>query len=106
MSLKHKIRLSKFLISLAFSVGYAAYFAYALYFYLTFRTGLGIALLCLIAVALALSVVVTAVSYRVNLKGAKSRACIGLLKWRNIRFSCFARALRSRSFFPPYIPQT
>lgn len=71
MSLKHKIRLSKFLISLAFSVGYAAYFAYALYFYLTFRTGLGIALLCLIAVALALSVVVTAVSYRVSLKGAK-----------------------------------
>ncbi|HIY46032.1 MAG TPA: hypothetical protein H9731_05920 [Candidatus Borkfalkia excrementipullorum] len=71
MSFKRKIRVSKFLISLGFSVGYAAYFAYALYFYLTYRTGLGIALLCLIAIALALSVVVTAVSYRVNLKGAK-----------------------------------
>ena len=71
MSFKRKIRRSKFLLSLAFSAGYAAYFAYALYFYLTYRTGLGIALLCLIAVALALSVVVTAVSYRVNLKGAK-----------------------------------
>ena len=71
MSFKRKIRVSKFLISLGFSVGYAAYFAYALYFYLTYRTGLGIALLCLIAIALALSVVVTAVSYRVNLRGAK-----------------------------------
>lgn len=71
MSFKKRIRRSKFIISLIFCIGYAAYFAYALYFYLTYRTGLGIALLCLIAVALALSVVVTAVSYRVNLKGAK-----------------------------------
>ena len=71
MSFRKKLRKSKFIFSLAFSVGYAAYFAYALYFYLTYRTALGIALLCLIAVALALSITVTAVSYRVNLKGAK-----------------------------------
>ena len=71
MSFRKKIRRSKFLFSLAFCLGYAAYFAYALYFYLTYRTALGIALLCMIAVALALSVAVTAVSYRVNLRGAK-----------------------------------
>ena len=71
MSIRKKIRTSKFIFSLAFSVGYAAYFAYALYFYLTYRTALGIALLCLIAVAFGLSATVTAVSYRVNLRGAK-----------------------------------
>ena len=71
MDLKKKIRISKFFISLGFSVGYAAYFAYSLYYYLTYRSGLGIALLCLIALALALSIVVTAVSYRINLKGAR-----------------------------------
>lgn len=71
MDLKKKIRISKFFISLGFSVGYAAYFAYSLYYYLTYRSGLGIALLCLIALALALSIIVTAVSYRINLKGAR-----------------------------------
>ena len=71
MSFRKKLRTSKFIFSLAFSIGYTAYFAYALYFYLTYRSALGIALLCLIAVALALSAVVTAVSYRVNLRGAK-----------------------------------
>ena len=71
MSFRKKLRKSKFIVSLAFSAGYAVYFAYSLYFYLTYRTALGIVLLCLIAVALSLSITVTAVNYRVNLKGAK-----------------------------------
>lgn len=95
MSLKRKIRLSKFLISLTFSVGYGLYFAYALYYYLTYRTGLGIALLCMIAVALALNITVTAVNYRVNMKGAKKPRVHRFIKMAkySVQLLCSAFAL-------------
>lgn len=70
MSFKKKIKTSKFIFSLIFLIGYAAYSAYAVYYYLTYRSALGIVLLCLIGVALALSVFVTFLSYRINLKNA------------------------------------
>ncbi len=70
MNFRKKIKVSKFILSCIFLTGYAAYAVYALYYYLTFRSALGIALLCLIGVALTLSFVITFLSYRINLREA------------------------------------
>lgn len=68
MSLKEKIKRSRFIISCIFFAGYAVYAAYATYYYRTFRNGLSIALLVLIATTFILAAAVTFVSYRINLK--------------------------------------
>lgn len=70
MGFKTKIKKSRFILSCIFLTGYAAYTVYALYYYLTFGTALGIVLLCLIGIALVLSATVTFLSYRINLKDA------------------------------------
>ena len=68
MSLKEKIKRSRFALSCIFFAGYAAYAVYAAYYYRTFRNALSIALLALIAATFALTATVTFVSYRINLK--------------------------------------
>lgn len=68
MSLKEKIKRSRFVLSCIFFAGYAAYAVYAAYYYRTFRNALSIALLALIAATFALTATVTFVSYRINLK--------------------------------------
>ena len=95
MGFKTKIKKSRFILSCIFLTGYAAYTAYALYYYLKFGTVLGILLLCLIGVALALSAVVTFLSYRINLKDAprpKLHRFIKIAKY-SIQLLCSAISL-------------
>ena len=70
MGIQGKIRKSRFILSCVFLTGYAAYTVYALYYYLRWKSALGIVLLCLIGTALLLSATVTFISYRINLKNA------------------------------------
>lgn len=67
--MKRRIGKLKFALSCAVLIGYAAYTAYALYYYLAFATPLGTALLALVGATLALTATVTVISYRVNLRG-------------------------------------
>ena len=64
MSFQLNIRRSRFILSCIF----LTYTVYALYYYLTSRSPLGIALLSLIGTAFLLSLFITFVSYRINLK--------------------------------------
>ena len=57
MNFQIKIRKSRFILSCIFLTGYTAYTVYALYYYLTERSALGIVLL-----------IITFASYRINLK--------------------------------------
>ena len=57
MSFSKRIRTSRFSLSCIFLTGYTAYTAYALYYYLTYRSTLGIVILCLIGAALAMDAV-------------------------------------------------
>ena len=68
MNFQIKIRKSRFILSCIFLTGYTAYTVYALYYYLTERSALGIVLLCLIGTAFVLSLIITFASYRINLK--------------------------------------
>ncbi len=80
MSFKRKIKKSRFVLSCIFLGGYALYTVYAVYYYRTFFNALGIVLLCLIAAALALSVLITFVSYRVNLMDKPRPALLRFVK--------------------------
>ena len=77
MSFRKKIKKSRFVLSCIFLCGYTLYTVYAVYYYLTIRNALSVVLLCLIAFALALSVFVTAVSYRINLMESPAPPCFG-----------------------------
>lgn len=68
MRLRLHIKKTKFAFSCIMLFGYAAYTAYALYYFLAFKDPLGIALLALVGATLALTAVITFISYRVNLK--------------------------------------
>lgn len=68
MRLRLHIKKTKFAFSCIMLFGYAAYTAYALYYFLAFEGPLGIALLALVGATLALTAVITFISYRVNLK--------------------------------------
>lgn len=80
MSFKTKIKKSRFVLSCIFLCGYALYTVYAVYYYRTIGNALSIVLLCLIAVALALSVFVTIVSYRINLMDKPRPALLRFVK--------------------------
>ena len=80
MSFRKKIKKSRFVLSCIFLCGYALYTVYAVYYYLTIRNALSVVLLCLIAFALALSVFVTAVSYRINLMDKPRPALLRFVK--------------------------
>ena len=80
MGLKQKIKKSKFTLSFIGFAGYALYTAYAVYYYLSAGTALGIALLCLIAVAFSLSVALVFISYRVNLMDKPRPALLRFMK--------------------------
>lgn len=68
MSLKKRIKVSRFILSCIFLAGYAAYTVYAIYYYRNYEDSrIGTILLCLIGSALALNVIITFVSYRINL---------------------------------------
>ena len=80
MSFRKKIKKSRFVLSCIFLCGYTLYTVYAVYYYLTIRNALSVVLLCLIAFALALSVFVTAVSYRINLMDKPRPALLRFVK--------------------------
>lgn len=80
MSFKTKIKKSRFVLSCIFLCGYALYTVYAVYYYRTIGNALSIVLLCLIAVALALSIFVTIVSYRINLMDKPRPALLRFVK--------------------------
>ena len=80
LGLKQKIKKSKFTLSFIGFAGYALYTAYAVYYYLSAGTALGIALLCLIAVAFSLSVALVFISYRVNLMDKPRPALLRFMK--------------------------
>ena len=68
MSLAKRIKLSRFILSCVFLTGYSAYTVYAVYYYTRYEDSrIGTILLCLIGAALALSIFITIVSYRINL---------------------------------------
>ena len=68
MSLKKRIKVSRFILSCIFLAGYAAYTVYAIYYYRNYEDSrIGTILLCLIGSALALNIIITFVSYRINL---------------------------------------
>lgn len=68
MSLAKRIKLSRFILSCIFLTGYSAYTVYAVYYYTRYEDSrIGTILLCLIGAALALSIFITIVSYRINL---------------------------------------
>ena len=68
MNFSQRLRLSRFILSCVFLTGYTAYTVYAVYYYTRFEDSrIGGTLLGLIGAALALSVFITIVSYRINL---------------------------------------
>ena len=71
MSIKRKIKKSKFIIACTYLCFYAAYAAYAIFYYTSYKNLLGILLVTLISFALFLSAVTTFLSYRVNLLNEK-----------------------------------
>ena len=93
MSFSKRIKTSRFALSCIFLTGYTAYTAYALYYYLTYRSTLGIVILCLIGAALAMSAVITFTSYRINLKGAKRPALFRFLKMATYATQLLATAI-------------
>lgn len=80
LSLRRKLKKSKFALSLLGFVGYALYTVYAVYYYLSSENALGIVLLCLIGVAFSLSVALILISYRVNLMEKPRPALLRFMK--------------------------
>ena len=80
LSLRQKLKKSKFALSLLGFVGYALYTVYAVYYYLSSENALGIVLLCLIGVAFSLSVALILISYRVNLMEKPRPALLRFMK--------------------------
>ena len=63
-----RVKISRFVLSCIFLLGYAAYTVYAVYYYTRYEDSkIGTILLCLIGAALALNIFITIVSYRINL---------------------------------------
>lgn len=72
MNVLRRIKLSRFILSCLFLTGYAAYTVYAVYYYRNYEDSrISTTLLCLVCAALALNIVITFVSYRINLKDKK-----------------------------------
>ena len=93
LSLRRKIKRSKFVLSLLGFVGYALYTLYAVYYYLSSENALGIVLLCLIGVAFSLSVALILISYRVNMMEKPRPALLRFMKMAKYAVSCCVRSL-------------
>ena len=85
--------MSRFALSCTFLTGFTAYTVYALYYYLTYRTPLGIVILCLIGAVLLMSGIITFTSYRINIKGAKRPALFRFLKMAKYSTQLIATAI-------------
>ena len=94
MSFRKRIRLSRFILSCIFLAGYAAYTVYAVYYYTHYEeSSLGIVLLCLVASALALNIVITIVSYRINLMEKPRPKLHRFIKMAQYTFQLVASAI-------------
>ena len=93
MRFRRHIKKTKFAFSCIVLFGYAAYTAYALYYFLAFESPLGIALLALVGATLALTAVITFISYRVNLKDRPRPRIQRLIKIVKLTIQLAATAL-------------
>lgn len=94
MSLMKRIKLSRFVLSCIFLTGYAAYTVYAVYYYTRYEDSrIGTILLCLIGAALALSVVITIVSYRINMMDKPRPKLHRFIKMAKYTFQLIASAI-------------
>lgn len=94
MSLKKRIKVSRFILSCVFLTGYAAYTVYAIYYYRNYEDSrIGTILLCLIGAALALNIVITFVSYRINLMDKQRPKIHRFLKMTKYTFQLVASAI-------------
>ena len=80
MSLKRKIKTSRFILTCIFFSGYAAYAVYAVYYYRAMQNFFSLLLLCLIAVVVAISIFIMFVSYRINLMDKPRPALLRFVK--------------------------
>ena len=94
MNISKRLKLSRFILSCIFLSGYAAYTVYAIYYYRNYEDSrIGGILLCLIGSALALNIVITCVSYRINLKDKKRPKIHRFLKMAKYLFQLIASAI-------------
>lgn len=94
MSLMKRIKLSRFILSCIFLTGYSAYTVYAIYYYTHFEDSrIGTVLLCLIGAALALSVFITIVSYRINMMDKPRPKLHRFIKMAKYTFQLVASAI-------------
>ena len=94
MSLMKRIKLSRFILSCIFLTGYSAYTVYAVYYYTHFEDSrIGTVLLCLIGAALALSVFITIVSYRINMMDKPRPKLHRFIKMAKYTFQLIASAI-------------
>lgn len=101
MSLMKRIKLSRFVLSCIFLTGYAAYTVYAVYYYTRYEDSrIGTILLCLIGAALALSVVITIVSYRINMMDKPRPKLHRFIKMAKYTFQLIASAITISSSYP------
>ena len=94
MSFMKRVKISRFVLSCIFLLGYAAYTVYAVYYYTRYEDSkIGTILLCLIGAALALNIFITIVSYRINLMDKPRPKLHRFVKMTKYTFQLVASAI-------------